>query len=297
MMLFLRLPVQLPSAVFSLWLFMASTAWAAPANSTRTSAAVSLTVTPGSVTICAGSVVSLSANGCKGGTLRWETGAEAGSIVVSPGATRAYSVTCTSGTEQASGTATVLVNPALLIGSASQTICAGETLDLTEMITGYETLVQPEFRLSTPTGPLVREPVRVAPTETSVYYLTAQNSSGCSGTATISSAVNALPQAATASLSACADGLAQATFNLFSLTNAITSDPDNDVTFFRKMDRQEPLTTPSGYQSASGTVYAQVLDTQQTGCAVDVPVSLLAAVCGCSTGNCLPIGVRMVRMN
>lgn len=192
-------------------------------------------------------------------------------------------------------TALVTVNPTPVIGNNSQTICVGETLDLTQLIVGYETLLQPLFRIGDLAGIAVTDPTGVSPTVTGTYFLTAQNSSSCSGTATVSVMVNTLPAANVVSLSVCADmnGLGQ--FNLRSLTDRITdADPDSEVTFFADALRQMPIDTPTAYQRNSGTVYADVRNNQQTGCSVSVPVTLLAAACAC-LNNCLPIQVRSVR--
>ena len=151
------------------------------------------------------------------------------------------------------------------------------------------------FRLGQSTGVAVAEPMNTAPIETSVYYLMAQNSSGCSGTATVTVQVNALPIAAIASLSACADGVGQSAFDLLSLRSVITGgDPNSEVSFFSGMNQQEPVVNSSSYRLASGTVYAEVLNNQQTGCFASVPVALLAVNCPCPTGNCLPIQVMRI---
>lgn len=263
-----------------------------------TTAPESLTITPSEATICAGNSVDLSVDGCVEGTVRWQTGEQTAHIEVRPVATTVYSVSCTASADQvvSSLTALVTVNPTPVIGNNSQTICAGETLDLTQLIVGYETLLQPLFRVGNSAGTAVTDPTGVSPAATGTYFLTARNSSGCSGTATVSIAVNSLPVANVVSLSACADGNGLGQFDLRSLTDRITNAaPDSEVTFFADAFGQTPIDTPAAYRQNSGTVYADVRNNQQTGCSVSVPVTLLALSCACPDNDCLPIQVRIVR--
>jgi uncharacterized repeat protein (TIGR01451 family) len=70
-------------------------------------------LTVNSATVCAGSTATLTVDGCAGGTLRWATGDNTASLIVTPLVTTTYSATCTFSTGcTATVSTTVTVNPA-----------------------------------------------------------------------------------------------------------------------------------------------------------------------------------------
>jgi hypothetical protein len=133
-------------------------------------------VPPTSTTICQGTSVSLLANGCSGGTLGWTGGITSPSFtVVLPVGLRTYKVACTINgcTSDSSSAVTITVNPKPVqpaINQASQTICAGQSLNLTVTPVGGNTY---EW-----TGGLTGTSIIVSPTATRVYKVAAL-ANGC----------------------------------------------------------------------------------------------------------------------
>lgn len=99
-----------------------------------------------------------------------------------------YSVTA--GAQTCTDTAQVVVNakPAILDGTA--TICAGETVDLTSKITGYDALLSPKWTVATANGTPVNNAASVKPTTPTTYVLVAQNANGCKDTTNVMVTVN-----------------------------------------------------------------------------------------------------------
>jgi uncharacterized repeat protein (TIGR01451 family) len=109
----------------------------APASVTVTvgnnSAAPTISVSPSS-TVCAGSTVKLTAAGCEGGTITWNTGATGASLEVVVNATTTYTAKCTIGKcESTPGSATVTVVPAPekpVVICSTDKLCPGESVTL-----------------------------------------------------------------------------------------------------------------------------------------------------------------------
>ena len=155
-----------------------------------------LAITPTNPAICAGTSTTLTASGCTGGTLLWNTSATSASIFVSPAVTTIYSVTCNSttyGTCTASISTTVTVNPSVTATLSSATICNGTTASLTA--TGGTNYVFSTGASNT-TGLLT-----VSPSATTLYSVTVTNGQGCSavatGTVTVNPSVTATLSSAT----------------------------------------------------------------------------------------------------
>ncbi|MBO0933878.1 Ig-like domain-containing protein [Fibrella aquatilis] len=149
----------------------------------------SIAANPG-LTICSGSSTTLTAtaSGGAGFTYRWSTGATTASIPVSPTITTTYAVTVANNTScSAIATATVTVNPALtaLTASASPTtICNGASSTLTATASGGTGITYAWSNgITTATQP-------VSPSVTTVYTVTATNSTGCTRTASTTVTVN-----------------------------------------------------------------------------------------------------------
>ena len=93
---------------------------------------VPVNIVASSDTVCQGSDVTLTANGCSD-SLVWSTGQTGASILVSPVATTVYSVVCGSGACASSGSATIVVNSVgnpVTITPSTNDICASETVTL-----------------------------------------------------------------------------------------------------------------------------------------------------------------------
>ncbi len=118
------------------------------------------TITPVSITICAGASTTLTASACAGGSLHWTGGLTGTSITVSPNTTKSYKVVCTqlNCPSDSSNATIVTVNPipntptivstfsAICIG-ASTTLsvsgCEGGTVKWTEGLSGTSITVSP----------------------------------------------------------------------------------------------------------------------------------------------------------
>jgi len=98
-------------------------------NNMRNSIICTASIT-GNTTICAGQSTTLTASG--GVFYSWSNGYTTTSIIVSPTATTAYSVTATTGTCVATASVTVTVNPMPTASiSGNTTICSGDAATLT----------------------------------------------------------------------------------------------------------------------------------------------------------------------
>lgn len=99
----------------------------------QTPAALTVSASSGSTTVCSGASLTLTATGCpSSGSLRWSTAQTGSSIVVSPGQTTAYTAECSlSSTSAVSGTATGSV----VSTSATVTVPVHPAINLTTTIT------------------------------------------------------------------------------------------------------------------------------------------------------------------
>lgn len=150
------------------------------------------TVTPTSITICAGDSAALTATGAN--TYTWSPGTGLGSttgaiVMASPASTTAYTVTGTAGSCTATATATVTVNTLPTISVTTATICQGQqTATLTA--SGANTYTwSPAGTLSGSTGSTVTG----TPIVTTSYTVTGTDANGCVNTGTTTILVNALP--------------------------------------------------------------------------------------------------------
>ncbi len=161
-------------------------------------------VTASATTVCGNGSVTLTATGCAGGTITWNTNPvlTGSSITVSPVVTTSYSATCTIGqcTSPASAPVTITVaNPPVpIIGCANTQICPGSSTTLTAFgCTG--TVVWN-------TNPVVTgTTITVSPTMTTTYKAQCQIGTCLSGFSN-SITVNVLP-AATPTITASATTL------------------------------------------------------------------------------------------
>ncbi len=144
-----------------------------------------ISVSPSSATICAGTSVNLNAGGAVSFT--WNPGNLIGSSQnVSPGSTTTYTVSGTSALG-CIGLTTAIVNvvpnPTVTASASPTAICRGATAALSA--TGAATY-------SWNPGNLTGNPVSVSPTVTTTYTVIG-STSGCTGTRTVTLVVNPLP--------------------------------------------------------------------------------------------------------
>ena len=150
----------------------------------------------GNMNICSGSNTSLTitaTGGTPGYTYSWTPSGSLSSstssiVTASPGTTQTYNVTVTDAIG-CTATNTVMVNvnttPSLTISASSNTICLGNSSNLT--VSGADTY------LWMPGGMTIASPV-VSPTTTTIYTVTGTNTlTSCSSTSTITVTVNPLP--------------------------------------------------------------------------------------------------------
>ncbi|MFN8345472.1 MAG: gliding motility-associated C-terminal domain-containing protein [Spirosomataceae bacterium] len=136
-------------------------------------------------TICAGEKITLSAEGCISGVIRWSNAMEGRTIDIQPKESTQYSAICLRGDCQSSSSAPVSVSltneaPALpQVVAELKNVCPFVTVDLSAAVTPkqgsglfYEARTGP-----TPDSPLVPEVGAVS--ENRTYYIFARNAKGC----------------------------------------------------------------------------------------------------------------------
>ncbi len=143
-----------------------------------------VTATAGANNICSGTAVTMTATGANSYT--WSSGGTAATETVTPSTTTSYVVTgldsLTACTNMDTITITVLPSPAV-VASGNSPICAGSSATLTA--SGANSFVWSSG------GTNATE--IVTPATTTAYTVTGTDSSGCSGTDTITVVVNPLP--------------------------------------------------------------------------------------------------------
>ncbi|MDP1799838.1 MAG: T9SS type A sorting domain-containing protein [Bacteroidota bacterium] len=140
-----------------------------------------VSITSGTTTICAGTPVSLTANGAS--TYTWNTAATTSSIAPSPTVSTTYTVIgesaggCTATAVQA-----VSVNPSPAVSAVSSTtlLCVGQTASITA--SGANTYLWNTSATTTV--------ITVSPSVTTVYTVTGTDALGCNASYTISQAVS-----------------------------------------------------------------------------------------------------------
>jgi hypothetical protein len=145
----------------------------------------SLTIQSAGTSVCAGSSITLTASG--GNSYTWNSGQTTAAITVSPTATTNYSVTGTNSFNcQATVNKTITVNqlPTVSIQSASNSICAGQSILLTG--SGANSY-------SWSTGQSTNS-ISVSPSVTTTYNVTGTSASNCQNTSSKTITVNPLPQ-------------------------------------------------------------------------------------------------------
>jgi len=187
------------------------------------------TVTVNSPTICAGGTANLIANGATSYT--WSAGATSTGVNTadaSPGTTTNYTVTGTTAGCSATATATVTVVGSMTVTVNSPTICAEDAATLTAG--GANTYLWSDGSTD--------NPLIVSPGTTTTYTVTG-SSGGCSGTATSTVTVNALPNVTVNSPTICPGGSATLTaagatsylWDTGSTTNPLIVTPANTTTY------------------------------------------------------------------
>ena len=143
---------------------------------------LTLTALP-NLTVVVVSSLTLVANGCVGGNLRWSTGATTAQLVITPTATTLYSATCTTGPgcRAIASLRVGLVPTTLEITTTNTVICAGQPTSLSALTCGAD--------LRWSTGATTRS-ITINPTVTTVYSVTCSDDIR---TATASSTVTVMP--------------------------------------------------------------------------------------------------------
>ncbi len=148
-------------------------------------------------TICEGELANLSASG--GTSYDWDNGLGLGQNQdVNPASTTTYVVTVTdvnNCTDTDDIVITVNTNPSIL-ASSDQTICNGETADITANGTGISSYSWIDSQSGTYSG----QDQSVNPDTTTIYYVTGTDANGCSATDSLNVNVNQLPQIDTSSV-------------------------------------------------------------------------------------------------
>jgi uncharacterized repeat protein (TIGR01451 family)/gliding motility-associated-like protein len=169
------------------------------------------TITTSANSVCAGSAVTLTAAGCTGGAISWNTGATGNTLMVSPATTTTYTATCTIGTACTGfKTITININPKPsppVVTCGKERICAGEELVFTGHncdgivtwstgVTGKTMTVNPTVTtiytatctvdgcVSLPSTPVTITVIKETPT------ITASEETVCAGGSTVLTAAN-----------------------------------------------------------------------------------------------------------
>ena len=168
-----------------------------------------LTITPVSSGICAGSNTNITASGTST-TYSWSPSASlsastGATVTATPASTTTYTVVGSLGTCTVTGTQAITVNavPILTVTPVSASICNGSNTNITA--SGASTYSwSPATNLSATTGATVT----CSATATRTYTVTGTSGSGCVGTATQTITVNAIPVLTVTPVSAaiCAGG-------------------------------------------------------------------------------------------
>jgi gliding motility-associated-like protein len=108
---------------------------------------------------------------------------------------------------------------------------------------------------------------------TTVYAQVTDTATGCSGSASVTLTVNALPTIASTNMSVCDDGSGQGTFDLTTLNTTVNGGTSNTVIWYTDNTLLTMVAPDNAYLTGSTTVYAQVTDTA-TGCSDTVSVQL-----------------------
>ncbi|MFT4600657.1 MAG: gliding motility-associated-like protein [Arenicella sp.] len=168
------------------------------------SASVTITVNPNptadagtDITICEGETANLSASG--GTNYDWDNGLGNGqNQAVTPASTTTYIVTVSDGNSCDDTDDIVVIvntNPTIL-ASADQTICEGESADITANGTGITTYNWTDDQANAFSG----QNQTVSPTATTTYYIDGANANNCSAIDSLVINVNAIPQIDTSSI-------------------------------------------------------------------------------------------------
>lgn len=148
------------------------------------------TLSVNSPTTCSGVATSLTASGASSYT--WNTGPTTSSISVSPASQTVYTVTGNTGGCLSTATATVFINPSLVVTINTPTICSGTSTVLTASgATNY----------TWSTG-ATTSTISVSPTSNTTYTVFG-NSSGCTGSGSTTVSVNSTPTIAVNSATLC----------------------------------------------------------------------------------------------
>lgn len=167
-------------------------------------ASVTITVNPNPTAdagidqaICEGETATISANG--GTTYSWDNGLGSGqSHDVNPASTTTYIVTVSDANNcEDTDDVVITVNPnPSILASADQTICFGESADLTANGTG----VTSYNWTSSSGGNFPGQDVTITPSTTTTYYVTGTNADNCDAVDSLIVNVNDLPQIDTSSI-------------------------------------------------------------------------------------------------
>ena len=148
-------------------------------------------------TICEGEVATISASG--GTSYNWDNSLGSGqSHDVSPGTTTTYIVTVTNadGCEDTDDIVVNVNSNPTILASADQTICEGESADITANGTGILTYAWLDDQSNIYNG----QDQSVSPSSTSTFYVTGLDANNCSATDSLVITVNDLPQIDTSSM-------------------------------------------------------------------------------------------------
>lgn len=151
-----------------------------------------LNTTPVNSSICIGQDITITANSSISATFNWSPGNITGPILIAaPNANTLYTLTATSSEGCVESISIpVIVNPLpdVQVNPEVTTICEGQSIQLNASGADFFDWT-PNNALSNTTGPIITS----SPTSSTTYTVTGTNTSGCSGSATVSINVNPLP--------------------------------------------------------------------------------------------------------
>lgn len=220
----------------------------------------SITVTPNSTVVCAGTVLSLAAAG--GNTYLWNDGSTNPNYTTTPFNSGVYTVIGTSTLSGCSNTISqsILVNPspAVSVLVSTPAICAGSSANLIAF--GANTY----FWSNTNVGNIIS----VSPAATANYTVTGTNQFGCAGTNTIQVKVNPLPNVT-----------ASASNTLLCQGDALTLTGGGALTYQWSSASLLTLSNPVNTNASASAIYS-CTGTDANGCSAtaQVPISVNACL-------------------
>ena len=107
----------------------------------------------------------------------------------------------------------ITINPKPVYADGSVTVCSPADVNLTGLITGYASILNPVWTIGSVTGASVATPTSVTPSVSTTYFLVGENASGCKDTAEVAVTVTPKPNIGVDQTLACTGVTAPTTYD------------------------------------------------------------------------------------